>query len=205
MPNPIVRKTPKRGRPGKSKAERDDMRLQISGVAKTLFQQEGYAKISMRRIAKEIGCTPMTLYGYYNRKIDILRTLWGDVFLDLFDRLRAATPDTDPRRYLKTLCVTYTEYWIDHPDYYRLVFMAEGVTQPDVSVFLDNPDIVAQYGIFLEALRGLETVKQTDDVKPKLDFMISAMHGIANSVITINGYEWSSAEAQIQFILDGVL
>lgn len=204
MPKPLASKTPKRGRPVKSLAQRQEMKTQISEIAKTLFQQEGYAKVSMRRIAKEIGCTPMTLYGYYDSKIDILRTLWGGVFEELFDHLGAISFDKSPKIYLQTLCVTYVNYWIKNPDYYRLVFMAEGVTQPDVSVFLDNPDIVIKYTLFLDAIQHLESEKQIADSKIQLDFLISAMHGIAHNKVTLSSYDWSSPEDQIQYIIKGI-
>jgi len=204
MPNPQVRKPPRRGRPEMSSKQREQMKHRISEVARGLFQQDGYAKISMRRIAKEIGCTPMTLYGYYEGKIDILRTLWGDVFEELFNGLREIGKDLDPQIYLKTLCVAYVKYWTDNADYYRLVFMAEGVTQPDVSLFLDNPDIVAQFGLFLEAIQNLGRDRQIVDTKPELDFLLSALHGIAHNKITISGYEWSSSEDQIHYAVRGI-
>ena len=114
MPKPLASKTPKRGRPEKSPAQRQEMKSQISEIAKTLFQQEGYAKVSMRRIAKEMDCTPMTIYGYYDGKIDILRTLWGGVFKELFTGLRAINKNPDPRIYLKTLCVAYVKLSLIH-------------------------------------------------------------------------------------------
>lgn len=205
MPKPLASKTPKRGRPEKSFAQRQEMKLSISEAAKMLFQQEGYSEVSMRRIANEIGCTPMTLYGYYDGKIDILRTLWGDVFKDLFNRLGTINDKTDSHVYLQKLCAAYVNYWINNPDYYRLVFMAEGVTQPDVSVFLDDSDIVTQYDLFLIALQNLEKGESKGSPKAKLDFVISAMHGIAHNKITLSGYEWSSPENQIHYILKGIL
>jgi len=78
------------------------MRQEIANIATRLFQEEGYAKISIRRIASEIGCSPMTLYKYYPAKIDILRTLWADIFNDLFDKLEAL-PQTG-KQHLYGLC-----------------------------------------------------------------------------------------------------
>lgn len=205
MPKPLASEAPKRGRPKKSSAKRQEMKLRISEAAKMLFQKEGYSEVSMRRIAKEIGCTPMTLYGYYDGKIDILRTLWEDVFKDLFNRLNSISNEVDSHIYLESLCVAYVDYWINNSDYYRLVFMAEGVTQPDVSVFLGHSDIIIQYGLFLTAIQNLEGDQSIDATKDKLDFLISAMNGIAHNKITLSGYEWSSPKNQIQYIIKGIL
>jgi len=54
-----------RGRPAITTEQREEMRARIAGEAKRLFQTEGYSQVSMRRISKEIGCAPMTLYKYY--------------------------------------------------------------------------------------------------------------------------------------------
>lgn len=205
MPKSLEPKPAGRGRPEMPPAQREQMKLRISEIAKALFQEQGYAKVSLRRIAKEIGCTPMTIYGYYPSKFDILRTLWGDVFKALFDHLESLPHDDNPQMRLQTLCAAYVNFWIKNPDYYRLVFMAEGVTQPDVSLFLDNPDIVTQYTLFLEAIQDLEPQGDGVDTKPKLDFLISAMHGIAHNKITLSGYQWASCEAQIGYAIKGIL
>jgi len=204
MPEISPNKSIQRGRPEMSSVKREEMRLRISEAAKILFHEEGYAKVSMRRIAKEIGCTPMTLYGYFTGKIDILRTLWGDVFNILFGSLNNIPNVGDPQIYLESLCAAYVEYWTNNPEHYRLVFMAEGVTQPDVSLFLENPDIIIHYSIFVEAIQHLGGERYTDGTKLKLDFLMSVMHGIAHNRITISGYEWSSYEGQIQLAIRGI-
>jgi len=136
--------------------QRAEMQARISRVAEALFTQDGYGKVSLRRIAKEIGCTPMALYSYYDSKLDILQSLWGGVFEQLFARLGAIvlpisgaseTRSENARAHLTSLCIAYIGFWLERPDDYRLVFMAEGVTQPDVSLFLDRPDIIAKYSI----------------------------------------------------------
>jgi len=204
MQSPKTRKPSGRGRPEMSLEQREQMRQRISSVAKSLFRQEGYAKVSMRKIAKEIGCTPMTLYGYYAGKIDILKSLWGGVFEEVFGDLMTLKSDPDASHYLRALCLAYVEYWLRHPDHYRLVFMAEGVTQPDVSLFVDNPEIVAHYSIFLLSLQKLVPDRTEVDVKQAFDFMLSTLHGIAHNRITISGYEWSSPEDQIAFVVKAI-
>ena len=41
--------------------------------------------------------------------------------------------------------------WLMHQDHYRLVFMSEGVMQPEVSIFINNTEIVARFQIFSKA------------------------------------------------------
>lgn len=180
--------------------QRAEMAARISVVAETLFTRDGFAKVSMRRIAKEIGCTPMALYGYYDSKLDILQSLWGGVFELLFAGLEALPATDDAATDLAALCTAYVEFWLARPDYYRLVFMAEGVTQPEVSLFLDQPDIIAKYSLFQTAIARLCPEK---DIKLKFDIVMSMLHGIAHNKITISGYGWASPEDQVSVLVRG--
>lgn len=194
-----------RGRPEMAPALKQEMQTRIASIAEALFHEDGYSNVSMRKIAKEIGCTPMTLYGYYDGKIDILRTLWAGVFEKLFDRLEALPKGDHAQTYLEELGVSYTDYWLKHKDDYRLVFMAEGVTQPDVSLFLDNPDIITRYNLFADAILDLEPSMDEGQLKSKLDFLISALHGIAHNHVTMSGYDWSPPQTQIHYAIAGIL
>ena len=85
METPKKRQT---GRPKRSAASVAQTRKQIAAVALRLFHQEGSASVSMRRLAQEAGCSPMTIYAHFDGKIDILQYLWADVLDDLFGRIR---------------------------------------------------------------------------------------------------------------------
>ncbi|MEP3894509.1 MAG: TetR/AcrR family transcriptional regulator [Litorimonas sp.] len=200
MPKEPTKTPRKRGRPEMTASQKARMKKNISKTAQALFQDEGYAKVSMRKIAKEIGCTPMSLYRYYDSKIDILRSLWSDVLADLFSALETLPSSENAHHRLRNLGVGYVTYWIDKPEHYRLVFMAEGVTQPHVSLFVDNPDIIAKYDIFLDAILSLDGDGiPSEATKHKLDFFLSTLHGIAQNHITISGYPWSAPEKQIEY------
>ena len=198
--------TAKRGRPGISAIKKHQMRRKIALSAQQLFQTEGYSQVSMRRIASDIGCSPMSLYNYYDSKIDLLRTLWADVFEDVFEVLAGVQgSDLESSEKLNLLALAYVGYWLDHTEHYRLVFMAEGVTQPEVSTFLEHPEIVARYQIFAAAIVEVTGAIPDEQLKHKLDGFICFLHGIAHSLITISGYEWSSPTSLVDCALHGVL
>ena len=192
------------GRPSISVSKRQRMRLEIANVARKLFQAEGYSKISMRRIAGEIGCSPMTLYKYYDAKVDILRTLWADVFNELFDQLKVGSNTHD--NLLFYLSSGYVRYWLDHTEYYRLVFISDGVTQSDVNIFLDNPEIGQHFTIFAEAL--LATCSSDiplEELKTRVDALLCFLNGIAHNHITISGYSWSDSDKMVALAVNAVI
>ena len=70
----------KPGRPRIDASKRSDMQRQIVEAAGRLFTNEGYGAVSMRRIAGELGVSPMTLYKYYPSKLAMLsRSMDGHI------------------------------------------------------------------------------------------------------------------------------
>lgn len=203
MKETIIKTDVTPGRPAISDAKRQRMRRDIADVAKRLFQEDGYAKVSMRRIAGELDCSPMTLYKYYDAKVDVLRTLWADVFREVFDRLKIVSQRQDNT--LQDIGSAYVQYWLDHTEYYRLVFISDGVTQSDVNVFIDSPELVQGFALLAQAL--LESHSEDlgpDQLKVKLDAFICFLNGIAHNLITISGYRWSDPDTLVAMAVRAV-
>ena len=200
-------KLPKRGRPSITESKKEDMRQKIASVTLNLFRTEGYRQISMRRIAREIGCSPMTLYKYYDAKVDILHTLWSNIFETVFAKLNGLDlKDNSPREQLTVLASTYVNYWLNNSEHYRLVFMTEGVSQPEVNVFVANPDIAAHYEIFTVAILNTSSKQlEQEELKQKLDTMVCFLNGIAHNLITISEHQWPSSEYLIDAAIHGVI
>ncbi|MFQ3246924.1 MAG: AcrR family transcriptional regulator [Arenicella sp.] len=203
----ITDKPVKPGRPPISDDKRREMREKIAASTQFLFQKEGYRQISMRRIAAEVGCSPMTLYKYYDAKIDILHTLWSDVFEIIFNRLDSLElANKSPREQLVFLGSAYVSYWLENPEHYRLVFMTEGVNQPDVSAFIANPKIVARYEVFLLAIANASPYELTHaELRQKLDAMMCFVNGIAHNLITISQHDWPPLDYLIDAAMRGVV
>lgn len=203
-----VEKT-RRGRPAISDEKKRAMREKIATATQCLFQTEGYRQISMRRIAAEVGCSPMTLYKYYGSKIDILHTLWEGIFGELFDKLDSLDLNqAASHEQLILLSSGYVDYWLENTDHYRLVFMTEGVNQTDVSVFLENPNVADRYQVFAMPIAQASTAKSSDhELMQKLDALMCFLQGIAHNLITISGHSWPAGEylvgAAVRGVLDG--
>jgi AcrR family transcriptional regulator len=193
-----VRRGP--GRPARSAAEIEEVRAQIAACALQLFQTEGYAAVSMRRLAEKSGFTVMTLYKYYARKIDVLRDLWTRVFEELFDELDAiAAAHIDPAERLLALAQSYVGFWLDRRDHYFLVFMSSGISQEDVSVFVQSDPLIVRFQVFLETLAAALALKPGDlEVRTKMDLLMATLHGVAHNQITISGYPWTDPDILVR-------
>jgi len=200
-------KLSKRGRPAISREKRQEMREKIAIATQQLFQAEGYRQISMRRIAREVGCSAMTLYKYYDSKLEILYTLWEDVFESIFDRINALEiSEETPRKQLILLSSAYLNYWLENTEHYRLVYMTEGIKQLDVSTFVENPRVIDHYQVFAQAIEKTSSATlSNDELVQKLNTMICFLQGIAHNHITISGYDWPSIEYLVDAAVKGVV
>lgn len=196
---------PRRGRPQLSDTQRDQMREAIAAAARRVFMAEGYGSVSLRRLASEVGCTPMAIYTYYDSKLDILRQLWAEVFDAAFAEVdHAASQDAAPALRLKAMSLAYVGYWLEHSDHYRLVFMSSGVSQGDVTQFVEADAITVRYAAFATALRACI---EGDD--PRLaryaEALICGLIGIAHCHITVSGYPWSAADVLVGVLVEGTI
>jgi AcrR family transcriptional regulator len=192
------------GRPPRSKAEIQEFRSKIGKHALEIYRAEGFGAVSMRRLAKEVGCAPMTIYAHFEGKTDILKYLWADVLRDMSNdiekKLKLAV---GPRERLRSATQTFVDYWIDHPDHFRLVFMSNDVTREDVSTFIMHDDILAHFRMFSSLIK--EVHPEGHDVKMRTDTLISGMIGIALCANTILDYPWADATSMTEQLLKSII
>lgn len=207
MPNTPSSSGQSRGRPELSDEDIAGMRRHIADCALKLFEEHGYEAVSMRRLATEAGCTTKTLYRYFDRKIDILRQLWGEIFTDLFGQLDAiAARKKEARERLDAIALGYVTYWLQQRDRYFMVFMSSGVSQPDVSVFVEDDVIVVRFQLIFKALAdALDTPASPEDIHLRAQLLLCALNGIAHNLITISAYPWDDPEKLVRAAVSGAL
>jgi AcrR family transcriptional regulator len=196
-----------RGRPPRSELQIEDMRTHVSSCALRLFQEEGYEAVSMRRLAQEAGLTTMTLYKYFENKIDILRTLWSEVFEELFDELDdIADKNSDPQVRLRKVALHYVNYWLDHRQHYFMIFMSKGISQTDVSSYVEDPLLLMRFALLQNCVAAALGDRISQDVKRlKSELLLCVLNGIAHNLITISGYKWASPEDLVASAIDGIV
>jgi AcrR family transcriptional regulator len=183
------------------------MRTHIADCALRLFQQEGYAAVSMRKLAAQAGCTTKTVYAYFDAKIDILSLLWSDVFTTLFDRLDAlAAAQRAPVARLEAVAQAYVSFWLEHREQYFLVFMSGGISRAEVEGYVATGVPRARFDLFArclaDALGGKADAKL---LREKSEALFCALNGISQALITISGHNWSAPESLVRIAVRGVL
>jgi AcrR family transcriptional regulator len=99
------------------------MRSLILETAMNLFLEEGYDKITIRRIAKKIEYSPATIYLYFKDKDEILFQLHEEGFNELFRRQQAIAGTADPLERLRKHARIYLQFAVENPEYYDLMFI----------------------------------------------------------------------------------
>ncbi|MBL1419644.1 MAG: TetR/AcrR family transcriptional regulator [Alphaproteobacteria bacterium] len=199
----------KMGRKPRNKAQINAVREKIINHALKLFQNEGYEAISMRRLAKQVGCAPMTIYAHFDGKINILQHLWAVVLETVFSQIHNNIKTSkNPTERLNIAAQTFAQYWIENPDHFRLVFMSAGITRPDVDSFLKNKTTLSHFkffsGLVMLALADTHTPNSAE-VKAKTDGLISALIGIVFCANTIADYPWTKPEDMVNLMLTTLL
>jgi AcrR family transcriptional regulator len=101
----------------------DATRRAILDAALELFVADGYAQVSIRRIAAKVQYSPGAIYSYFSSKDDIFLALAEEGFRRL-GAAHLARPDTgDPLDDLAATAWQLHEFSERHPEYFALVFL----------------------------------------------------------------------------------
>ncbi len=149
----------------------------------------------------------MTLYKYFDNKIDILRSLWADVFAELFDELEQLAAQEDERvARLKVIATGYVSYWLEHREHYFMVFMSGGISQEDVGGFVADSVSLARFELLRTNLDlALGSGADAEELRLKAELLLCMLNGIAHNLITISGYRWSDPTKLAHQAVDGLL
>jgi AcrR family transcriptional regulator len=107
--------------------EKEELRQEILIAARELFVKEGFANVSMRRIAEKIEYSPTTIYLYFEDKSGLLDCIVEERLQELVNQLHtldAAAP-RDPISSLRDGLRMYVDYWLAHPQDFRVAYMTD--------------------------------------------------------------------------------
>ncbi|WP_175149113.1 TetR/AcrR family transcriptional regulator [Paraburkholderia ultramafica] len=90
-------------------------------VAENAFATRGAQGVTMRELAKELGCSAMTPYRYFRDKEEILAMVRAAAFNRFAARLEAAAQNA-PATDHSVVSEAYVAFALDEPHAYRLMF-----------------------------------------------------------------------------------
>ena len=185
-------------------------------AARAIVLAEGFAGLTMRKIAQAIEYSPGTIYLHFAGRDEIARELCVVGFADLVAALAPAAAAPEPRARLESLAEAYVRFGLTQVETYRLIFMEDptivkAIYERPEAGGPDDPGAQA-YGLLLGGFLALQAEgRLAGPAEPTVltDAFWSALHGVVSLKLTCPGFPETPAEtlvpALIRSLLDGML
>ncbi len=116
-----------------SQSEVDAFRDTLCAVATERFAERGYEGVTLRGLARDLGCSPMTPYRYFENKAEIFAAVRTAAFARFAQALQDALYESpSPAKSLPALCHAYVAFALAEPHAYRIMFeLDQGDSGPE--------------------------------------------------------------------------
>jgi AcrR family transcriptional regulator len=151
----------------------------ILRAARRLYEKEGLAGVSMRRVSQRIGVTPMALYRHYADKDALLDALATEGFGQFEGFVQRAADEATPIARLRALGECYIDFALTHPRMFELMFLIPRRGIPPAPASLDSkasPSFTRIAASLREAMQ--EGTIAADDPAQVLLFIWGIVHGL---------------------------
>ncbi len=108
--------------PARTRASTETTQSRIFRAARTLFDRDGLAGLSMRKIADAVGLTPMAIYKHFADKEALVDALMLDGFAAWEARVRKIV-SKNPVRWLELFLDAFAEFSLSEPRRYEAAFL----------------------------------------------------------------------------------
>lgn len=183
-----------------------DTKQAIIDAAARLFEEHGYEQVSLRNIARELGCSPTTIYIYFENKEALLLELVKQAYALFKRHIREGlrVEHGDFRSNFRHACRAYVQFGLKYPKYYNLMFRdnvekfirgsddCRGNDRYDAFEFLRSS---VQEGINRGILKG-------DNADLVSQSIWASLHGLTSLLLAFPKFEWQSHETLIDFHID---
>ena len=105
--------------------EREEMKELILDAAKKISLEEGFSKVSIRKIAEEIEYSPGTIYLYFKSRDEILFELHNIAFQKFYKEQLMINHIAEPFEKLREHGRVYIRFGLENPDLYELMFIVQ--------------------------------------------------------------------------------
>jgi AcrR family transcriptional regulator len=183
---------------------RQAVRTAILRAARTAFLRDGFASVSMRRLAAKIGCSHGSLYLHFKNKEQLFDCLVEESFAQLAQALHAlqlGRANEDPVRLLKRAARGYVDFGLRNPGAYEFAFIVRQPGRPQPW----KPHLAYEYlqqlvGRCLAAKHG-----RARDVAAASQALWAAVHGVTSLLILRPWLPWVSTDQLIRRVINSAV
>jgi AcrR family transcriptional regulator len=165
--------------------ERDERERRIVVAARTIAERDGWAAVTIRRLADEIEYSQPVLYSHFQNREEIVGAVAIEGFSELAAIMRAATdPSSTPKEKVESVATAYLDFAFARPAMYEAMFIlptglrfARSDTPPQlretfgamaavISPFFEDGETATE--TFWAALHGLAELERHGRIRPAL-------------------------------------
>lgn len=93
-------------------------------TTRTLLVQDGYENLSMRRIARQVGCSVSSIYEHFASKDQLVHALIDEGFQRWYEVVcEAAVAPGTPLQRLELHCREYVSFGLANPEFYEIMYL----------------------------------------------------------------------------------
>ncbi len=167
-----------------SSVKHGSLREQIIDASSRLLIEEGYDNLSLRHVAKMVGCSQMAMYRHFANKDALVQYLCVELYTQFTERMfRRIGAAEEPKEQICIFVSELIRFAVAYPDHYSLIFL---VRQKDPALTEERDRLGRQ---FLQSIRGivqnvLPSNTQRDVVDTRLRQIMTNVHGMAALLIS---------------------
>jgi len=189
--------------------ERENLRQEILDAASEMFATEGYANVSMRKIADKIEYSPTTIYLYFKDKNDLLNQICEDTFAKLYQKVSAIQKKSgNSLDCLRKGMRAYIEFGLKHPHHYEVTFITPIMEYLGEDIHPYEGSMGERTFNFLRsqvALAVEDGFLKKGDVDVMSQTMWAAMHGLTSILIGHTDFPFSARNKLIDCLTDTMI
>ncbi|HEV8157847.1 MAG TPA: TetR/AcrR family transcriptional regulator [Pyrinomonadaceae bacterium] len=185
---------------------KENLRQEIMDAARELFVAEGYASVSMRKIADKIGYSPTTIYLYFKDKSDLLHQICEQTFAHLAQNIKSIQQLSDnPLEKLRSGLREYVYFGLKHPSQYEIVFITP-LPHKFESDFDETNGRVA-----FDTMRDVvaecvsDNLLKTNDVELISQTLWAGIHGVTSDLIQHGHFPFVERDKLIDNVIDTLI
>jgi AcrR family transcriptional regulator len=179
--------------------QRDATRAAILRATDSLLVEEGYERLSMRRLADRCGYTAPTIYHHFGDKNGLMEALVDDRFQRLLVTLRKSSSGKDPLSTLRSMAESFVQFGLDHPAHFHLVMSRKLEDSEPL------PSLEEVRELIVESLSqlGEQDLLNAQSPSEAGQSLWAMLHGLVSLQINWPDVDWS--QTLVQTSLDALL
>jgi len=179
---------------------RENNRGLVIKAARKVLLRDGAARFSLRAVARELGCSPGTIYTYYAGRDAMISAVVDASFARLGRQLKKAKAPRDGAASMRRGGETYIEFGLSHPEDYMIAFMLPSAARKPG--YRPHDAYLGVRNMIAGAVEKGELAGDPDEI---VQVMWTALHGLVSLLIQRPHFPWVPRKRLIEATLDAIM